>query len=153
MSSVTYIGHLRWNAGGRAQGGEGADASTAGKGMAPGGPAHAQPRSVDRDRQDTWRESTPMDMKRRYLVERYRRGRPPAPEGPAGDPAPTAVPRRHEAVQFGVLGALCAVGSSAAMLSGPFPLNIAAGVGIAVPFAVEAVKKIRRRRGSAPPRA
>lgn len=120
------------------------------------GATAAVPHAYEKNPQDAQRWSTQLDQKAQYIMECYGHKHSPVPTARAVDrrnAAPVTPSRRQEAVQFGGLGALCAIGSSAAILSGPFPLNIVAGIGIAVPFAVEAAKKIRRRRGSAPPRA
>jgi len=121
-----------------------------------GGAPAAAPHTHGKSPQGAQRWSTPLDHKAQYVMECYGHKHPAAPTAREADrriAAPTVPSRRQGAVQFGGLGALCAIGSSAAILSGPFPLNIAAGVGIAIPFVVEAARKARRRRAGSPSRS
>jgi len=94
-------------------------------------------------------ECMPLDIKTRYLRERYRRGSPSFYDGIAkgeGNAAPAAGHRRHALVHFGGFGVLCAIGAVTAIQTGPFPLNIAVGAAIAALFGADTFKKIRMWR-------
>jgi len=137
--STLYPGHLRDRTGSSLP-------RNAGRDGQPGPDAHKHGDGGTRH------ERMPLDIKTQYLRERYHRGSPfPHDDGAkgGGNAVPAAVRRRHALVHFGGFGVLCAIGATMAVLTGPFPLNIAVGAAIAALFGADTLKKIRMWRSMA----